>query len=136
MDGREDVLSQYLYISTAPTLPREVVDDILATSARNNPARGITGLLLFNGRNFLQLLEGEEGEVAELMDTITADPRHSGVSVLDRRAIATRACPDWAMKRVMIAESIESRREMLEAELPNGLDPELRKMIVNFAVLN
>jgi Sensors of blue-light using FAD len=130
------VLSQFLYISTAPTLPREEVDAILATSARNNPARGITGLLLFNGRNFLQLLEGEEWEVASLMERITADPRHSGVSVLDRRSIAARTCPDWAMKRVMIAESIDSRRQMLEAELPEGLDPELRKMIVNFAVLN
>ena len=130
------MLSQYLYISTAPTLPREEVDAILATSARNNPARGITGLLLFNGRNFLQLLEGEEAEVSGLMDKITADPRHSGVSVLDRRTIAGRTCPDWAMKRVMIAESIDARREMLERDLPEGLDPEVRKMIVNFAVLN
>lgn len=130
------MLSQYLYISTAPTLRREEVDAILAASARNNPARGITGLLLFNGRNFLQLLEGEDTEVAGLMETITADQRHAGVSVLDRRAIAARACPDWAMKRVMIAESIDSRREMLERDLPLGLDPEVRKMIVNFAVLN
>jgi hypothetical protein len=130
------VLSQYLYISTAPTLPREEVDSILAASARNNPQRGITGLLLFNGRNFLQLLEGEEGEVAALMQTITADPRHSGVSVLDRRSITARSCPDWAMNRVMIAESIDSRRDMLESDLPRGLDPEVRKMIVNFAVLN
>lgn len=130
------VLSQYLYISTAPTLPREEVDAILATSARNNPACGITGLLLFNGRNFLQLLEGEESEVTALMERITGDPRHSGVSVLDRRGIDTRTCPDWAMKRVLIAESIASRREMLERDLPAGLDPEVRKMIVNFAVLN
>lgn len=130
------MLSQYLYISTAPTLPREEVDAILAASARNNPARGITGLLLFNGRNFLQLLEGEESEVAGLMETITADPRHAGVSVLDRRTIKARTCPDWAMKRVMIAESIESRREMLERDLPRDLDPDVRKMIVNFAVLN
>jgi hypothetical protein len=130
------VLSQYLYISTAPSLPREEVEAILATSARNNRARGITGFLLFNGRNFLQLLEGEEQAVAELMERIIADPRHSGVSLLDRRSIASRACPDWAMKRVMIAESIETRRAMLEAELPKGLDPELRKIIVNFAMLN
>jgi Sensors of blue-light using FAD len=130
------VLSQYLYISTAPTLGREEVDAILATSARNNPARGITGLLLFNGRNFLQLLEGEESEVAGLMERITNDPRHSGVSVLDHRGIDVRTCPDWAMKRVLIAESIASRREMLEQELPEGLDPDVRKMIVNFAVLN
>lgn len=130
------MLSQYLYISTAPTLPREEVDSILASSARNNPQRGITGLLLFNGRNFLQLLEGEEAEVASLMQTITADPRHSGVSVLDRRSITARACPDWAMQRVMIAESIDSRRDMLENDLPQELDPDVRKMIVNFAVLN
>jgi hypothetical protein len=70
------------------------------------------------------------------MDTITADPRHAGVSVLDKRAIVARACPDWAMKRVLIAESIASRRDMLERDLPEGLDPEVRKMIVNFAVLN
>ncbi len=130
------MLSQYLYISTAPTLLREEVEAILDASARNNPARGITGLLLFNGRNFLQLLEGEAGEVAGLMDTITADPRHAGVSVLDRRTIETRTCPDWAMKRVLIAESIANRREMLERDLPEGLDSEVRKMIVNFAVLN
>ena len=130
------MLSQYLYISTASTLLREEVEAILAASARNNPARGITGLLLFNGRNFLQLLEGEVGEVAGLMDTITADSRHAGVSVLDRRTIEARTCPDWAMKRVLIAESIANRREMLERDLPEGLDPEVRKMIVNFAVLN
>lgn len=130
------MLSQYLYISTAPMLRREEVDAILATSVRNNLARGITGLLLFNGRNFLQVLEGEECEIAALMESITADPRHSGVLVLDRRAIEARACPDWAMKRVPIAESTVSRREMLERDLPDGLNPEVRKMIVNFAVLN
>lgn len=130
------MLSQYLYISTAPTLGRAAVDAILATSARNNPACGITGLLLFNGRNFLQLLEGEESEIATLMERITADQRHSGVSVLDHRMIDARACPDWAMKRVLIAESIATRREMLERDLPQGLAPEVRKMIVNFAVLN
>lgn len=130
------MLSQYLYISTAPTLSRDEVDAILATSARNNPARGITGLLLYNGRNFLQLIEGEEEELVALMLRITEDARHSGITVLDRRPIEARACPDWAMKRVLIAESIASRREMLDAELPDGLAPEIRKMIMNFAVLN
>jgi hypothetical protein len=130
------VLSQYLYISTAPTLSRDEVDAILATSARNNPARGITGLLLYNGRNFLQLLEGEEEDLVALMLKITEDARHSGITLLDRRAIEQRTCPDWAMKRVLIAESIASRRDMLDAELPEELAPDLRKMIMNFAVLN
>ncbi len=130
------MLSQYLYISTAPSLSREDVESILVSSARNNPANGVTGLLLYNGRNFLQLLEGEEGELKTLMLRIGSDPRHSGVSLLSNKAIYERTCPDWAMKRMFIAESVESRRETLESELPEGLDSETRKMIVNFAVLN
>lgn len=130
------MLSQYLYISTAPSLSREDVESILASSSRNNPANGITGLLLYNGRNFLQLLEGEEGELKALMLRIGNDPRHSGVSLLSSKTIEERTCPEWAMKRMFIAESVESRRETLEAELPQGLDSETRKMIVNFAVLN
>jgi hypothetical protein len=130
------VLSQYLYISTAPTLSRDEVNAILASSERYNPVHNITGLLLYNGRNFLQLLEGEEEDLVSLMLRITEDPRHSGITLLDRRNIDERACPDWAMKRVMIAESVAKRRELLDAELPQALAPDIRKMIMNFAVLN
>ena len=130
------MLSQHLYISTAPSLSREDVEAILSSSARNNPANGITGLLLYNGRNFLQLLEGEEESLKKLMLRIANDPRHTGVSVLAHKTIDDRSCPDWAMKRVFIAESVAARREMLEAELPRELDDETRKIIMNFAVLN
>ncbi|MEM7701400.1 MAG: BLUF domain-containing protein [Pseudomonadota bacterium] len=130
------MISQYLYISTAPSLTREDVDAILSSSARNNPARGVTGLLLYNGRNFLQLLEGEESELVSLMVKISHDPRHTGISMIDRKMVETRACPNWAMRRVMIAESVERRRELLEAELPETLDPQTRKIVTNFVVLN
>ena len=130
------MLSQYLYISTAPNLTREEVDTILASSARNNPERGITGLLLYNGRNFLQLLEGEESALVALMTLIAHDPRHSGVSMLGRREIEQRACPDWAMRRIFVADSIPTRRQNLDADLSPGLDPETRRLIMNFAVLN
>ncbi|MEM9309886.1 MAG: BLUF domain-containing protein [Pseudomonadota bacterium] len=130
------MISQYLYISTAPSLSREDVESILTTSERNNPARGVTGLLLYNGRNFLQLLEGEESELVSLMLRISHDPRHTGISMIDRKLVGERSCPDWAMKRVRIAESIEKRRTMLEADLPTRLDAQTRKIITNFVVLN
>ena len=130
------MLSQYLYISTAPSLSREQVDTILETSAQNNPEQGITGLLLYNGRNFLQLLEGESGAVETLMERIDNDPRHTGVSILYNQQIAQRTCPEWAMKRVIIAETVAARREALERDLPEGLDDTVRKMILNFAMLN
>ena len=130
------MISQYLYISTAPSLSRDEVDAILEVSARNNPARGITGLLLYNGRNFLQFLEGEEAELVTLMLRISHDPRHSGISMIDRRVTEQRACEEWAMKRILIAESVEARMQLLDAELPAKLDQDIRKIISNFAVLN
>lgn len=130
------MLCQYLYISTAPSLSREDVDAILESSARNNPAAGITGLLLYNGRNFLQLLEGDKDRLDALMRKIGEDPRHSGVSVLHVSEIEQRSCPQWDMKRVFIAESVANRRELLEEGLPESLGGDVRKMILNFAVLN
>ena len=130
------MFNQYIYISTAPDLTREEVDVILASSARNNAERGISGLLLYNGRNFLQLLEGEEAQLVALMTRIAHDPRHSGVSMLGRKEMDERACPNWAMRRIFVADSVEKRREALKADLPEGLDAETRQLIMNFAVLN
>ncbi|MEM1195054.1 MAG: BLUF domain-containing protein [Pseudomonadota bacterium] len=130
------MISQYLYISTAPSLSRDEVDSILAASQRNNPARNVTGLLLYNGRNFLQLLEGEESELVSLMMRISHDPRHTGISMIDRKLVEERVCPNWAMKRVPIAESVANRRASLEANLPDSLDAQTRKIITNFVVLN
>ena len=130
------MISQYLYISTAPSLSRDEVNSILESSARNNPANNITGLLLYNGRNFLQLLEGEEADLVSLMVKIEHDPRHTGISMLDSKTAERRACPDWAMKRVLLADDIDKRREALEADLPKALDVQTRKIIMNFAVLN
>ncbi|MEO1730474.1 MAG: BLUF domain-containing protein [Pseudomonadota bacterium] len=130
------MISQYLYISTAPSLSREEVDAILTASQRNNPSRDITGLLLYNGRNFLQLLEGEESELVALMLTISHDPRHTGISMIDRKLVDERVCPNWAMKRIPIADGVDKRREAIQAELPVELDAQTRKIITNFVVLN
>lgn len=130
------MLKQYLYISTAPDLPRETVEDILRASARNNPQAGITGLLLYNGRNFLQMIEGEESDLLSLMARIARDPRHSGILKLDDSEIAARNCPDWAMKRVPLAKSPEERQEEIGAMLPDGLSDGTKQIILNFAVLN
>ena len=130
------MISQYVYISTAQGLTREQVEEILATCARNNNVHDVTGLLLDNGRNFLQLLEGDKDTLDSLMARIEVDPRHAGVVILHKGEAETRVCPDWAMKRIAIADAIEVRQQGLEAELPEGLDASLRKDVLNFAMLN
>lgn len=130
------MISQYVYISTALDLSREDVSAILETCARNNIQHGITGLLLYNGRNFLQLLEGERAALDRLMAKIELDPRHAGVSMLHKGEVETHTCPDWAMKRIAIVEAVEARQQRLDEELPAKIDPAIRRIVLNFAMLN
>lgn len=130
------MIIQYVYISTALDLSRDEVDAILATCARKNASEGITGLLLYNGRNFLQLLEGDKVALDTLMSSIEVDPRHAGVVMMHKGNAQARVCPDWAMKRIAISDGIEVRQQRLEDELPAAIDPAIRKIVLNFAMLN
>ena len=129
-------MRQYVYVSTAEQLSQDDVTAILDSCRRNNAGRGVTGLLLYNGRNFLQLLEGSGDELDWVMRRIELDSRHHGISRLYDEPASERACPDWLMKRIALGDPGAARRERLEAELPTTLDPHLRRMILNFALLN
>lgn len=71
---------------------------IARTSLRNNGRLGVTGALYFDGLQFFQVLEGEQGTVACLFDTIRADPRHCDVTMVGCRTILQRRFSGWAMK--------------------------------------
>ena len=129
-------MRQLVYVSTASALPHGDLEQIMTSATRNNAAAGITGLLLFNGRNFLQLLEGERDSVERLLDRVEADPRHSGVVVVTDLQVAERSFPDWSMRLLRLAETVEERRSPLEAHLPANLDDMVRRHILNFAALN
>lgn len=129
-------MRQYLYISTAGNLSDAAVDEIIETSQRNNAASGITGLLFYNNRNFLQLVEGEDAALKSLMARIASDPRHSGIVVLDNSMIGARNCEGWAMRRFMTSEDVAARRFTVLSELPGSLSEPVRDIILNFAKLN
>ena len=73
------------------------VTDILATSERNNVAHGVTGLLLFDGERYIQVLEGDTTAVDGLFANISADPRHRRIELLRRHDIPARSFADWRM---------------------------------------
>ena len=87
-----------VYASSAVRLftPEELTD-LLAVSRVNNARAGITGMLLYKGGNFLQVLEGDEQPVEALHAKILRDPRHKGVITLLRGPLEERAFPGWSM---------------------------------------
>lgn len=86
----------YTSLSKAKTVTDDV-GDILASSERNNAASSVTGLLLFDGERYIQILEGNAGDVETLFETIVQDPRHQGVELLHKGAIAGRSFETWRM---------------------------------------
>ena len=59
-----------------------------------------SGALLYNGLNFLQILEGPSQALTPLYLKIRRDSRHSGVVKLVHERISMRTYPDWGMKPV------------------------------------
>ena len=47
---------------------------------------------------YMQYLEGEESVLEDLFASIRKDTRHSGVTLLEQRAVAQRTFPEWSMK--------------------------------------
>jgi hypothetical protein len=77
------------------------VDRIIATSRRGNPARGITGLLVFGSGIFFQWLEGPRDNVTELMAMLQTDTRHENIVPLSAtEEVRERLFPDWDMELV------------------------------------
>ncbi|MEO5960471.1 MAG: BLUF domain-containing protein [Opitutaceae bacterium] len=91
-------LFHVLYVSSAVS-PFSDVDlvKLLARSRAKNHEVNVTGMLLCEGGNFMQVLEGEEQTVREVSTRIGGDPRHYGVITLLQGPIKTRTFSDWSM---------------------------------------
>ncbi|WP_254773613.1 BLUF domain-containing protein [Plantibacter sp. MMLR14_011] len=98
MGTDEDQMLSLVYASTA-TQPFSDDDltALLATCRENNARAQLTGMLVHRDGRFLQVLEGPEPAVRELMDTLAADPRHTGIRVMFEEPIRERQFAAWTM---------------------------------------
>ncbi|NNM76300.1 BLUF domain-containing protein [Sphingomonas sp. ID1715] len=128
---------QLCYISTArPQVGWDGVDDILAVSRRNNGGARVSGLLLFNGKRFLQLLEGPAVQVEETYARILRDDRHFAIVKLSERQIDEREFGGWEMAFERFAA--ENRRDAIfgkVAELTRGASPSVKALFTSYAAI-
>ena len=129
------MLVRCLYASRPRSpLTQSVIDAILEQSRRNNPARGITGLLCFSDDVFIQILEGGRDAVSQLFAKIVNDDRHSDVRLLLFEEIAERRFGGWTMGRVSIGKS--SHALLLKYYEQASLDPFAASAQATLSLLN
>ena len=125
-------MRQIVYISS---LKRQAEADpaaILAQSRRNNARARVTGLLFFDGKRFLQALEGEDGAVDATFDRIQQDARHHALVVLSNREIERREFGEWAMAYNAPGENNDDALERV-SRLTANADPTVRATFEGFA---
>ena len=101
-DGRDSLVRMSLihvvYASSAtPGFREQQIPDLLNEARSSNEERGITGMLLYIGGSFFQLLEGEDAVVDALYDKIRRDKRHMRVTQILREPILERDFTGWTM---------------------------------------
>ncbi|WP_435744985.1 BLUF domain-containing protein [Microbacterium sp. PMB16] len=91
-------LMSLVYRSTAAAPFRSTaLDHLLAQCRSLNGDRDVTGMLLYRGERFIQVLEGPAEVVRRLARTIGTDPRHRDMRVLIEESIDERRFEDWTM---------------------------------------
>lgn len=92
------MLIRLIYASeTAATMGPTEVESLLAHARRNNRLRDITGMLIFDSRYFLQVLEGGRQAVSDLYGRLAQDTRHQRLMLLQAEPIIQRRFVGWSM---------------------------------------
>jgi hypothetical protein len=89
---------QTIYTSAATRpFPEAELRGLLTVARSRNTEVQVSGVLLYQTGTFLQVLEGDEDEVARVYERICRDARHRDVLLLLRRTVTERNFGDWSM---------------------------------------
>jgi hypothetical protein len=94
------MIRSILYVSRSNLDPRtadEEVSLIVRVSVAWNAIAGITGALAFTGARFAQFIEGPADGIAELLDRLHREDRHSQLAVVLDEEAKERRFSSWQM---------------------------------------
>lgn len=102
------------YFSTASSkFQNSDLSKIMDTAVSTNRGLGVTGLLCYRDRCFVQFLEGDESIVKNLYEKIKKDDRHTGCFVLMEDSIDKRLFAQWDMALANVDDFKGQQRELL-----------------------
>ena len=131
------MLFTWIYMSRALQACDVAELDVMAARfAHSNEAKAVTGVLMKIGDHFVQVLEGEEQTLLDLVGNILKDERHSDFRTLHRGHIRERRFPKWSMRMMHLdhkytvkAPAIAELRRLIKTVLRGGVpgDPEVSR---------
>jgi hypothetical protein len=98
-----------------------------------NALDGITGLLIFDGSRFLQIVEGSEEAIDDLVARLRGDTRHSAIEIRDEHFVEARSFPHWSMELVTVSAGYMRARPEIESALPAQVAPTVRELVLRMS---
>lgn len=134
------MIRQLLYASEpAADLPPTAIEKLLSQARANNQKNGITGFLMFDGENFVQLIEGREAAIDRLFARIRLDRRHKHVQALIKQNASGPVFSNWAMAYLNADQQKRNFAGTMTLQLARRLvttldfgDVPLRKLVADF----
>ena len=106
------------------------LENIHRSARHSNALDGITGLLIFNGTHFLQMIEGAPDAIDALVEKLRRDTRHVGLEIRHEENVVRRSFPEWSMELVRIDSEHFQAKDDLAKRLPAALPPQVRERVV------
>ena len=92
------MLHHIIYMSQArQPMTQVALAELLQQAQQANEQQHITGVLVYGGDQFMQVMEGEQSVVEALYARIVKDSRHKNPFKLADKAIAERSFSTWLM---------------------------------------
>ena len=107
--------------------------DIHQSARHLNALDGVTGLLVFDGTRFLQIIEGPQEAIDNLVERLRRDRRHGSLEIRDERFVEARSFPDWSMELTRVSTGYFTARPELEIALPDRVAPAVRELILRMS---
>jgi hypothetical protein len=109
------------------------LNDVHQVARHLNALDGITGLLLFDGIRFMQIIEGASEAIDNLVERLRRDRRHTAFEIRDERIVEARAFPDWSMELVRVSSGYRDAVTELAPILPERMPPAVRDLALGMA---
>lgn len=128
-----DSLHHIIYQSTAvAALTGPELGRLLRQSRAHNYQAGVTGMLLYDGACFLQVLEGPGPAVICTFGRIRLDCRHTDVQVLANGPVTRRQFSNWSMGLLNQAGGLETGFDDPQQPLLGVTDAGLWMLLYDF----
>ena len=128
-------LTSVTYTSLAHINGSSEFEELETSSREWNARNDVTGFLVFNGIHFLQLIEGGEAIIDDLVERVRKDPRHTGFEIRDRQKVERRSFPGSPLQVVRVNASYFEARDAIAERLPDTVSEGIRARLLRMTEL-